>query len=333
MTIDTDTDTDDALPICADCNEPIRSPIYYNTHDEPICTHCDDLYTRCDDCGDRHHDDDLTDGLCASCCEAREEEPSGPFVYPYEYRLKPDRALDRKTIYYGLEIEVEVGDYYAGAAESIAALAAGYGILKADGSLVRGFELVTYPRTLTEHRDWWRENGEQWASLCRQYSITGHNNTCGIHCHVSRAPLSQLQIGKILVLANSRENQRVLEIIAQRPSSRWAEVSNKRIADAAKTIGYFSRYEAINLQNKDTIEFRIYKGNVLPARILKCLENTAAMTAYCGPANVSCRNLSIDSYIQSVDKKAYPNLHQFLVDRGVINSNQSTITEDMTQCA
>ncbi len=218
----------------------------------------------------------------------------------------------------GVELEVELEDGKREirgkkAQEVVDLFPDDYVILKEDGSINCGFEIVTQPSTLEEHIKMWNPFFDKLPSNLKSFNTPN----CGLHVHCSRNPLSLLTIAKIVVFTNSPENQEFIEKIAGRGSCRYCAIKQKTykgIADGVK-FKRNERYEAVNLCNKDTIEFRIFKGTLKRESLFKAIEFCDSLVKFCLPANNSinyCR--SRDNYINyvSINKKMYPHLHAFI---------------------
>jgi hypothetical protein len=172
-----------------------------------------------------------------------------------------------KQLYLGAELEVEVKDgAYSTHVQQVYTALGEYGILKRDGSIGYGFEIVTAPCSLEVHQ-------EVWPAMIPAISkglASWNTSTCGMHVHVSRAPLDAYTIGKLQVFINAPVNRAAIVAIAGRSETRWAKFTEKTLENGAQYNN--DRYEAINLQNKNTIEFRIFKGTLDLAHILANLE-------------------------------------------------------------
>ncbi len=75
-----------------------------------------------------------------------------------------------------------------------------------------------------------------------------------------------------------------------------------------------NRYEAINLQNGRTVEFRIFKGTLKEATFFMSLEFVDAVVEYCAPGNHSVADMiGVEKFKAFVaeNKKRWPNLHSF----------------------
>jgi hypothetical protein len=86
-------------------------------------------------------------------------------------------------------------------------------LLKSDGSLDNGVELVTLPFTLEDHQSYfnWKEVLEQ----VRPIAHSGEGTTnCGIHIHINRAALTPLVLGKMLVFVNATHNVNFIKMVS-----------------------------------------------------------------------------------------------------------------------
>jgi hypothetical protein len=150
--------------------------------------------------------------------------------------------------------------------------------LKNDGSLDNGFELVTHPGTLEFYRatfplkqiaDYLSSNG------CQSHDV----DTCGLHVHISRRYLSPVEQSKLAVFVNRQRSR--MEILARRSSVQWSkykDIPKTKLHDQAENNS--CRYEALNFQNRNTIEFRMFKGTLKHHTILATLELVQACTEF-----------------------------------------------------
>jgi hypothetical protein len=205
------------------------------------------------------------------------------------------RETSRHALCFGVELEMETTTDR----ETVVRMLGGkHGdgryILKSDGSLNydSGIELVTLPYTLDQHAQ-----SFNWPALlqplARRARSGAGTNRCGIHIHANRRALSPLQIGKTLVFLNCNGNHALVRAIAQRPLLTEGESggSNYCVRDTRKRIkdgGMLgaSRYDLLNISGRQTIEFRLFRGNLRPERVLKNLEFCHAILTYCATASM-----------------------------------------------
>lgn len=142
-----------------------------------------------------------------------------------------------------------------------------------DGSLDNGFEIVTHPSTLNYHKQMNYLEVFKW--LVEKGYKAHDTQTCGIHVHFNRDYLSSnktiqdLCITKILFLLEKYSD--IIENIARRKSNRFSNKIKREKEDdslldllyKAKGSGWGqSKYNAVNLIHKDTVEIRIFKGTL-----------------------------------------------------------------------
>lgn len=238
------------------------------------------------------------------------------------------RAEKDVSIKFGIELEVgcdkDVGKSECASILSDAFDAAGtdptaYCVYKHDGSLEAcdGFEIVTRPDCPSVHK-------RIFDTVLRQPKIrksmsSFDNGCCGMHIHVSRAPLSDLWVGRLLVLVNDRNMQPLLHAVAGRSGNRYTNYdSSKKLTSKGS-----DRYEALNVTSDTTIEFRMFKGTLHPVSFIKNIEFVEAALAYTRPAARSLRDINnAERFTEFVskDRKSYPNLFQFLTSKGLCHT-------------
>lgn len=198
-------------------------------------------------------------------------------------------------------------------------------IIKADGSLDDGgVELVTMPFTLDYHREkfgWDKLLSPALQEVAKSGSGTSH---CGIHVHINKAALSALQIGKMLVFANSSSLSSYIDIIAQRSQGDYCSRSRKKISDGKHNGD--SRYDILNV-NPRTVEVRMFKGNLRADRVMKNIEFCHAVAVYCKEASAATIEVWTVFALWLIKRRGqYPNLCKFLHEKGVYEFQQLKFT-------
>jgi hypothetical protein len=200
-------------------------------------------------------------------------------IVPYSTKIQNFVGNPTDSIYMGVELEtlystkLNVESLYSYNNEGKLAL------LKEDGSIEGlGFEIVTAAMSLDVQLDYWKGLIEQFSN-----DLTPHSS-CGMHVHISRQPLSQLQIGKILVFLNDPANDWYINEIAGRTANDYCERKPKKIEDVNCPQ---SRYEALNLTNDSTIEFRLFASSNNYELIATRVQFCHALTKYCEHAELT----------------------------------------------
>lgn len=230
-------------------------------------------------------------------------------------------------------------------------------IIKEDGTLTAnehygkntgfsGFEIVTCPADIEAHR-------ARWPRLMTLPGFTNKTtgcfrawdeyDTCGFHVHVSRASLTDFTIGRMLDFINNKANAKFIHQVAGRGSDRFCKYIPKEPGDKTHAITDVlhpydrviskgeenprnrSRRVALNLSNKNTVEFRIFRGTIHPRHIIRNIEFCNAVCNYCYPAARSYRDMAdYRQFIKFVDsdRKTYPILAEWFANRKIIALKQ-----------
>lgn len=264
---------------------------------------CDDCGAECWD-GDNHSD----------YCEGSPDADASSEIYPWDYEVLDTLNFlgqPADKLWLGVELEVECkndrGWYRGELADAVAYAMRDFAVLKSDGSLDNGFEIVTAPATIEIHRTEWTKRfyGKPFIKGLRSWDA----GTCGLHVHISRKPLSQLTQAKIVGFCNIEENRVWMEKLAGR-TSHYAEF--KDVEQLGKQWRYqSSRYKVVNLENPDTLEFRIFKGSLRPERLWRALEFVHSLVKFC--EQTSLEKLQASQYLEWLGKhkKLYPSLAAF----------------------
>jgi hypothetical protein len=191
-------------------------------------------------------------------------------------------------------------------------------VLARDGSLGQsGLELITNPYTLDYHTHTfgWKEllSGAIAAGGC----AGKHTTNCGMHVHVNRAAISPLTLGKALIFVNADINRALIERIAQRPSNSYTNLRPKKMADGRLIAT--AKYEAMHL-TEQTVEFRIFRGNLRADRVLKNIEFCHSVFGYVQTISARYGSYNYRPYLKFLTENAklYPNLVAFLRENDTI---------------
>lgn len=135
-----------------------------------------------------------------------------------------------------------------------------------DGSLNNGFEIITNPMTmkwLYEHENIFKE---ELAKLEELGAKSHDTKTCGLHVHFSRKDFDNDSTSRLVYLFEKFKNELIK--FSRRSSEsidRWCSFCNfyELSLDYIKNnMGNFNRYKAVNLNNTNTIEIRLFKGTL-----------------------------------------------------------------------
>src|ERR1035437_148154 len=317
--------------VCKDCFTDFYSPCEHcgygcNKADNRMwtghsyCRFCYDQMFTCPSCNQKLFREYYYEaGLCKNCWEDERRA-----INPDHLAKVPNIFQGKGPHFFGVELEVEVDERLerrSSYAKKILKLMGNFIMCKHDGSIkdpntgrVIGFEIVTIPASRQVHYDKWNLFFENLPKGLRSYDT----NTCGLHVHCSRNPLTPLTIAKMLVFINSKENAPFITIIAGRAPNQFCKsVWNKGYKDASPDLPQ-DRYEALNLHNRDTVEFRIFRGTLKKESMFKSIEFCDALLHFCSGANYSIKDCRlVDKYVEYVtlNKKEYLHLWAFICAR------------------
>ncbi|MEG2421536.1 MAG: amidoligase family protein, partial [Oscillospiraceae bacterium] len=264
--------------VCTICGTRIWNDDNAGNADIPLCEDCRcNHYTTCYHCGRLIHNDDAyyetdddDDAYCCDCYDGSEHS-----IHDYSYKPNPI-FYGGGGRYFGIELEIDGAGENCANADRLLELANTQGELiyiKHDGSLDDGMELVTHPMTAQ-----FQQKEMPWAAVMQAAISMGYTShqahTCGLHLHVNRSTFGTTQTAQDAAIARvlyffEKHWEELLKFSrrTQRQLDRWAARYGYKdrpmdILDHAKN-GYGSgRYSAVNLQNRDTIEFRMFRGTL-----------------------------------------------------------------------
>lgn len=239
--------------VCGNCDTEID-------RDESYCQDCRDC--QCRECGSFvAYPEDLDDfGKCSDC--------GGP-IRSHSYKPDPEfnyakgERRGRDHLFLGVELEVELPEDCDRDDEARKAPEAAW-YAKEDGSLTNGVEFVSHPGTWK----WWNETDLGWVedNGWKAYKT----ETCGMHVHISRRGLSKFTLYKILTFF-AQNPEYVLRISRRERDflDKWAAIEQGKeiIYRKARYGESRCRYQAVNVEGRNTVEFRIFRGTVNPERI------------------------------------------------------------------
>jgi hypothetical protein len=240
----------------------------------------------CPVCGNEYPSPLIIDGECVKCSSNRYKIHNYSAKAPELLKFKAKKVMP-STIYLGIELEYETTNRDV-ARVTVGKALKGHAIMKSDGSIRNGFEIVTCPATLDIHLEEFKKffsTFPEILSKSKKTMIYPDDNT-GMHVHVSRKPLSMLTIGKMTSFLNKKSNKAFIAYIAGRIDNHYARMDDKRTV-TFPLMGNGDRYNALNLQNSATVEFRIFSTPKNWEEFSARLEFCQALTDYCQPCQVS----------------------------------------------
>jgi len=223
-----------------------------------------------------------------------------------------------------LEVEARSASRFEGAQMAQDILGT-HAYMKSDASLSDGFEIVTHPHTLEYY-----QNQFDWSVL-NKLKRNGHRSwntdTCGLHVHVSREAfggrinydsspqdIMRMQAHQLRFMKLIYDNERQVSRIAGRASNSYASFSDKgnlvpKVKHGQSRHGHCA---AVNVENYNTLEIRVFKGSLRKERILSALEFVTATVEYTRNLKVTGANTALSwlrftAYVSN-NSVTYPNL-------------------------
>lgn len=290
------------LTTCVCCDEYVHiDNVTFDRNGEPYCEDCANEHLRCcDSCNEYFHwddgeyDEDTGESYCHNCIDNYNGGLSYHTTHARRFYGEPDNAR-----YFGVEIEHDNGNALRDCVVDLRRELDDFAELKYDGSLNCGYEIATMPASLEYHQssDWMTRV----QAIASEHGFKSHDtSTCGLHVHVSRLGLGRTweerdyTIAKMILLVY-RFYYSHLRPFSRRESNRasqWAsdtgvwynyqsdDTRDQHTDKAKKHIQGNGRYVALNCRPDYTVEFRIFRGSLIPATILASIELCDAISEY-----------------------------------------------------
>ena len=307
-----------------------------------VCNHCaNEYYTTCDECGCTIHvqesfttNDDQV--LCFSCAESLGYLDRDEVIHAYSYKPRPifhshESTINSKSLFMGVELEVDGADCRESCAEDLICeldSESNLFYLKSDASLTNGgFEIVTHPCTLQYHQE-----SFPWQDIIRivkSYHFTSHDiGTCGLHVHVNRTALGDTVLqqddtaAKITMIFDhfwhlfvrfSRRRRHSLSHYAYAPNAQIEANDTTFNAIKKSKDACTDHYCAINLSNRDTVEFRIFRGTLKYNTLIASLQLVSNVVELA--KNNTVEQINNLEWQDVINVNRYPELIQYLEER------------------
>jgi hypothetical protein len=274
-----------------------------------------DKLPTCSICGSRHNG--ATNTHCDSCSSKIKKvlDVAGPIDFVagkckiLDYHTRPSAKFlndekDVKPLYLGVEVEVDLAgqdsededgnDEDSDISVDLSAdlvlqkiSPMGYVYAKHDGSLQKGFEIISHPVTLEKHAELDWEGG---MKALTSLGFNSHNTeTCGLHVHINRnffgqSATTQLIHGAKIAYLMEKHWGDFVKFTRRKVDKldRWSalrrmfptteKISDRQGTNAQKSAflksqftsqyNYRNKYVALNTMHSNTFEFRIFRGTI-----------------------------------------------------------------------
>lgn len=292
---------------CYECGDWFADSNYdlISCHGNFYCENCSDYIYYCPRCEAYYFDDegsynvDEDRWFCNACYNELFGDRS-TLITGYHHRPTTIYYTDNGSTEngenfkgFGIELEVDTDTHLheCEAADHLNNTLGKHVYFNDDGSLNKGFEIITQPHTRNALMSL------DWTPALTKLVELGYRShdtsTCGLHMHVSRLMFGEnetertINIAKIIQFYNLFWNDilrfsRRTEAKADRWAKRYLCANSKELAeDLAKKstselneMFYYTgaRYHAVNLTNEHTIEFRLMRGTLNPTTFKATLD-------------------------------------------------------------
>lgn len=295
---------------CIDCNVRLVSSgdeanRYLQTD---RCLSCALRFRYCPNCGLMLLRTSMRNDSCRPCFK------ENPELAGYSTRVDTS-GLENGKRYFGVELETELSNPTEANLKAklieIDDLLGDDVIMKHDGSLDHGIEIVTKPLTKEKQYLLWEKFLTQ-----RPKGLTSWDSSrCGLHIHVSRTGLTEETIAKAVCFCNSYGNKKFVYVLSGRKDNNYAKYKAKAIETAGRAG---ERHEAINLCNQNTIEFRMFKGTLKKESVFKNIEFCDAILEFAAQPDITLTQaMSRSSFVRFVkhNEEKWPHLMAFIMCR------------------
>lgn len=314
---------------CNDCGEYFDSCYDYGDDYINLCQSCyENDYFTCGDCGCVSHMDNAYSNNNGVYCEGCYEPDDNDDIHDYSYKPEPIfHGNESNPIYMGFELEVDEG----GKSEAYTVNCelnseSEYAYCKKDCSLYNGFEIVTHPCTLNYHKS---ISWDQVLTYLKNHGYKSHDtSTCGLHVHIDRIAFGDddteqdLNIMKLLFIVEKYwDNFVKFSRRTEAKLNEWAarytyDETNETIRDLLNKAKCAGRYQAVNLENYNTIEIRIFRGTLNYVTLFAALELCEALTKIVNELNIDeVRLITWDQLCVYFNE--YDELKEYLVTRSL----------------
>lgn len=292
---------------------------------DQICPSCVSNYQVCRRCG-RLHTELNSDDLCRNCVNEIERQSLEDVIHCYSHkpRLTFYKQDDNNPIFMGFELESGEADDDLTMRRALKSLIQEdkekHYVFKRDGSIPGyGCELVTHPMTLDYHKQF---NWKHVIDVLRDEGTLMDCRGCGLHVHVNRTATNNWNWHKIDAFINNYVNFN--EIIAGRSESSYAQfhdvtLNRKKYIDAhEKYVLRQGHGTAVNTENRNTVEIRIFASTFDIEELYARLEYVEALVKYSHhfvAANITNKKkCEIDKFVKYVrdNSERYNNLVEYL---------------------
>lgn len=335
--------------------------------DHCVCNNCYDDYYYCEDCGHTYHENEVEyndEDDCYYCRDCVEEHSQ---VYGYhdfnDWEFYKTDSEEEPPFYIGHELEVE-NPNYDNSCKSYLYNHLNV-VLMHDGSLDTGYEIISHPQSfnyIMANRDRYKEAFEKLISNGYKSHET---DTCGLHFHVSRPFYNRIrelennwsrtteEDNELIELRNKQNDiidriilvmetykEELIKFSRRKTSqlSRWAKFmsdSDRTPSGGIKSLYYIKkhkdtcdRYQALNLTNRATIEFRIFKGTLKYETFMASIELVNNIVEQCSDLSKPITDINWETITRGEFAPQYCIERDIHTDKVIIDNSEDEINKE-----
>ena len=270
-----------------------------------------DKIKKCQLCGSYFYTTEKKEIFCNGCKNISQQIAiRGYHDNPKRFYYKNNHAVARTKEFagFGIELEVQQKDYDENLSKKcrteILDIVAKDDprrrlYFMRDGSVRNGFEIISQPH---EERELLKINWEKVLETLQKHKFRSHNGgACGFHIHSSRYLYGKTReeqnknIAKLIYFYEKNWDE--LFKFSRRETDRWCRKytgdstyrngqrytisPTREHCENIVNYGYHDRYKAVNITNRNTIEFRMFRGTLVLNTFKSALDLTFALVRNC----------------------------------------------------
>jgi hypothetical protein len=186
-------------------------------------------------------------------------------------------------------------------------------VFENDGSLNDGFEIISYPFTKNYMKDYLEKDIIKMLKTIKNFGFDSLD-TCGLHFHVSSNAVKD-EANLVLLVEYFKKELTIFSERKEENISRWSSFYTEGIEKEKltkkliqnKIDDCYSRYRAINLDNFNTIEFRIFKGTTDYKKLLATWELVNNIILYSNENAIDINNMPTFEVVATYKENNYIN--------------------------
>lgn len=336
--------------------------------DRVVCDSCIDSYYYCEDCGHYFYEDDMyycEEDDCYYCYDCIENHRGK--IYGYhdfnDWQFYKTDSEEEPPFYIGHELEVEnprndrdCVDYLYDNLNVV---------LMHDGSLNEGYEIISHPQSFNYIMENKEKYKNAFDKLIENGYKSHETSTCGLHFHISRPFYNRIRdlentwertkeqeqeleelrtkqndiIDRIILVMETYKEE-LINFSRRKPEqlSRWAKFMSESTSTPSggiKSLYYIKkhkdtcdRYQALNLTNRATIEFRIFRGTLNYNTFMATIELVNNIVEQCSDLSKPITEINWNTITQGEFAPQYCIDRGITTDKVIIDNSQEEIDNE-----